>query len=166
MIVTLIPKGLLLNVKAVVTHQAFFDSASSTADEFRDMTRPYLRSRLGSSVSGKRASRHDGELGGIRRSTLSGIRPRWRRCQKGARLGDNAILELRVAHERGAEHRMAALVVVDTGLTGCSDQDLGDHARCSLRSPQYLDEGHEQRNQQRNDVFLQKAHRGTDIGPA
>jgi AcrR family transcriptional regulator len=39
----------LLNVKAVATHQAFFDSASSTAEEFRDMTRIYLQSRLGSS---------------------------------------------------------------------------------------------------------------------
>ena len=37
---------ILLNVKAVATHQAFFDSASSTADEFRDMTRLYLQSRL------------------------------------------------------------------------------------------------------------------------
>ena len=45
---------IVLNVKAVVTHQAFFDSASSTADEFRDMTRLYLRSRLGPSVSGKK----------------------------------------------------------------------------------------------------------------
>ena len=37
----------VLNVKAVVTHQAFFDSTSSTAEEFRDMTRLYLQSRLG-----------------------------------------------------------------------------------------------------------------------
>jgi AcrR family transcriptional regulator len=49
-----IAQVVVLNVKAVVTHQAFFDSASSTADEFRDMTRLYLRSRLGSSVSGKK----------------------------------------------------------------------------------------------------------------
>jgi AcrR family transcriptional regulator len=47
---------ILLNVKAVATHLAFFDSASSAADEFRDMTRLYLQSRLGSSRSGKRAS--------------------------------------------------------------------------------------------------------------
>ena len=49
-----IAQVVVLNVKAVVTHQAFFDSASSTADEFRDMTRLYLRSRLGSSASGKK----------------------------------------------------------------------------------------------------------------
>jgi AcrR family transcriptional regulator len=49
-----IAQVVVLNVKAVVTHQAFFDSASSTADEFRDMTRLYLRSRLGFSVSGKK----------------------------------------------------------------------------------------------------------------
>jgi hypothetical protein len=48
--------------------------------------------------------------------------------QEGACLGDDAFCEFRVAHERGAEHRMAALVVVDTGLTGCIDQDFGDHA--------------------------------------
>jgi AcrR family transcriptional regulator len=40
---------ILLNVKAVATHLAFFDSASGAADEFRDMTRLYLQSRLGSS---------------------------------------------------------------------------------------------------------------------
>jgi hypothetical protein len=45
---------ILLNVKAVATHLAFFDSASSAADEFRDMTRLYLQSRLGSSRSGKK----------------------------------------------------------------------------------------------------------------
>ena len=36
----------VLNVKAVATHQAFFEtSASGAADEFRDMTRLYLQSR-------------------------------------------------------------------------------------------------------------------------
>jgi AcrR family transcriptional regulator len=45
---------ILLNVKAVATHQAFFDSASSAPDEFRDMTRLYLQSRLGSSISRKK----------------------------------------------------------------------------------------------------------------
>ena len=45
----------VLNVKAVATHQAFFEtSASAAADEFRDMTRLYLQSRLGSSMSGKK----------------------------------------------------------------------------------------------------------------
>ena len=44
----------LLNVKAVATHQAFFDSASGAPDEFRDMTRLYLQSRLGSSGSGRK----------------------------------------------------------------------------------------------------------------
>jgi hypothetical protein len=38
---------ILLSVKTVATHQAFIDSASSTEDEFRDMTRLYLHSRLG-----------------------------------------------------------------------------------------------------------------------
>jgi hypothetical protein len=45
---------LLLSVKTVATHQAFFDSASSAPDEFRDMTRLYLQSRLGPSISGKK----------------------------------------------------------------------------------------------------------------
>ena len=46
---------IVLNVKAVATHQAFFEtSASGAADEFRDMTRLYLQSRLGSSMSGKK----------------------------------------------------------------------------------------------------------------
>jgi len=37
----------MLNAKAVATHKAFFDhSESSAADEFRDMTRLYLQSRL------------------------------------------------------------------------------------------------------------------------
>ena len=45
----------VLNVKAVATHQAFFEtSASGAADEFRDMTRLYLQSRLGSSMSEKK----------------------------------------------------------------------------------------------------------------
>jgi len=46
----------LLNAKAVATHHgAFFDSASTAADEFRDMTRLYLQSRLGSPISGTKA---------------------------------------------------------------------------------------------------------------
>jgi AcrR family transcriptional regulator len=45
---------ILLSVKAVVTHQAFFDSESSAPDEFRDMTRLYLQSRLGSVTRGKK----------------------------------------------------------------------------------------------------------------
>ena len=44
----------LLNVKAVATHRELRDSTSGVLDEFRDMTRLYLRNRLGSSVSGKR----------------------------------------------------------------------------------------------------------------
>jgi hypothetical protein len=52
---------ILLNVKTVATYQAFFDSASSAPDEFRDMTRLYLQSRLGSSISRKTRTRHDGE---------------------------------------------------------------------------------------------------------
>jgi len=46
----------LLNVKAVATHQASFGPTSGVPDEFRDMTRLYLESRL---RPGKRASRHD-----------------------------------------------------------------------------------------------------------
>jgi len=42
---------IVLNVKSVATHQAFFEPASSAPDEFRDMTRLYLQSRLGSSLS-------------------------------------------------------------------------------------------------------------------
>lgn len=46
---------ILLNVKTVATHQAFFDhSVSSAPDEFRDMTQLYLQSRLGSTISGKK----------------------------------------------------------------------------------------------------------------
>jgi AcrR family transcriptional regulator len=52
-----IAQVVVINVKAVVTHQAFFDFASSTAEEFRDMTRLYLQSRLGSSMSRKRGTR-------------------------------------------------------------------------------------------------------------
>jgi AcrR family transcriptional regulator len=47
---------ILLNVKAVATHLAFVDSASGAADEFRDMTRLYLQSRLGSSRSGRNSN--------------------------------------------------------------------------------------------------------------
>jgi AcrR family transcriptional regulator len=45
---------MVLNVKAVATHQAFFDSDSGAADEFRHMTRLYLQSRLGSLPSRKK----------------------------------------------------------------------------------------------------------------
>jgi AcrR family transcriptional regulator len=45
---------ILLNVKTVAANEAFFDSASSTADEFRDMTRLYLQNRLGSPASRKK----------------------------------------------------------------------------------------------------------------
>ena len=51
--------------------------------------------------------------------------------QESSRLGDDEVLERRVAHERRASHRAAALVVVDTGLTGSIDQDFGDLARGS-----------------------------------
>jgi AcrR family transcriptional regulator len=50
---------ILLNAKAVATHQAFFDSESRAADEFRDMTRLYLQSRLRSSPSGKKSMRRN-----------------------------------------------------------------------------------------------------------
>jgi AcrR family transcriptional regulator len=46
---------IVLNVKTVATHQAFLDhSAPGAPDEFRDMTRLYLQSRLGSTISGKK----------------------------------------------------------------------------------------------------------------
>ena len=46
---------IVLNVKTVATHQAFFDhSAPGAPDEFRDMTRLYLQSRLESTISGKK----------------------------------------------------------------------------------------------------------------
>jgi AcrR family transcriptional regulator len=46
---------IVLNVKTVATHQAFFDhSAPGAPDEFRDMTRLYLQNRLGSTISGNR----------------------------------------------------------------------------------------------------------------
>jgi AcrR family transcriptional regulator len=41
-----IAQVVLLNVKTVAKHQAYFDSTSSVPDEFRDMTRLYLQSRL------------------------------------------------------------------------------------------------------------------------
>jgi AcrR family transcriptional regulator len=40
----------LANTKAIVTHQKLPDSAPSTLDEFRRMTRLYLQSKLGSST--------------------------------------------------------------------------------------------------------------------
>jgi hypothetical protein len=55
------------------------------------------------------------------------------RRQQDVRFRDDTVLELRVAHERGAEHRVTAFVVVDAGLTGCIDQEFGGHARGSLR---------------------------------
>jgi hypothetical protein len=46
---------IVLNVKTVATHQAFFDhSAPGAPDEFRDMTRLYLQRRLGFPISGKK----------------------------------------------------------------------------------------------------------------
>jgi AcrR family transcriptional regulator len=41
---------ILLNAKAVATHQEFRDSAPGVLDEFRDMTRLYLQNRLRSSI--------------------------------------------------------------------------------------------------------------------
>ena len=45
---------ILANTKAMATHQKLRDSAPRTLDEFRDMTRLYLQSRLGSSISAKK----------------------------------------------------------------------------------------------------------------
>jgi AcrR family transcriptional regulator len=44
----------LANTKAIVTHRKLPDSAPSTLDEFRRMTRLYLQSRLGSAISSKK----------------------------------------------------------------------------------------------------------------
>ena len=48
---------IMLNTKTVATvatHQELRDSAHSSLDEFRDMTRLYLQSRLGSAISAKK----------------------------------------------------------------------------------------------------------------
>lgn len=47
---------ILLTTKARATHQELRESAM---DEFRDMIRLYLQSRLGASIAGKRTSCHD-----------------------------------------------------------------------------------------------------------
>lgn len=48
----------LLNVKAIASHQELRDSApDAMVEEIRDMTRLYLQSRLGSSISGKKSIR-------------------------------------------------------------------------------------------------------------
>jgi len=41
---------------------------------------------------------------------------------------DASYCELRVAHQPGAEYRMAAVVVVDAGLTGCNRAHATDNA--------------------------------------
>jgi AcrR family transcriptional regulator len=46
---------ILLNTKAMATHR--LDSAPGVLDEFRDMTRLYLQSRLGSSISARKGAR-------------------------------------------------------------------------------------------------------------
>jgi AcrR family transcriptional regulator len=46
---------IVLNAKAMATHMAFFDPASGVPDEFRDMIRLYLQSRLRSSQSRKKS---------------------------------------------------------------------------------------------------------------
>jgi AcrR family transcriptional regulator len=43
----------LANTKAILTHKKLLNSAPRTLDEFRDMTRLYLQSRLGPSTSAK-----------------------------------------------------------------------------------------------------------------
>jgi len=57
----------------------------------------------------------------------------WNRRQQGTRFNDDAVLELRVGHERGAEHWAAVLVVLEAGLTRFIEQCLGDHARGALQ---------------------------------
>ena len=46
----------------------------------------------------------------------------WDRRQQGACFSDDAVLEVRVAHLRGAEHRLAFLIVVDAGLARFIEQ--------------------------------------------
>jgi AcrR family transcriptional regulator len=49
---------IVLNVKTVATHKAFFDHCGpGAAEAFRDMTRLYLQRRLESTVSGKKPRR-------------------------------------------------------------------------------------------------------------
>jgi AcrR family transcriptional regulator len=45
---------ILLNTKTAAKHKEWLDSAPNALDEFRDMTRLYLESRLGSSTSTKK----------------------------------------------------------------------------------------------------------------
>jgi hypothetical protein len=114
---------ILLNVKTVATHQALFDSASNAPDEFRDITRLYLQSRLGSSISEKKASRHDGELrgilaflaGGIRPSTLSGTRAGWSRVVASVELGET----INTSRRRNARYSTKCSVEREHSSTLC-----------------------------------------------
>ena len=81
--------------------------------------------------------------------------------QESPRLGDDAVLELRVAHERGAEHRMAFLVVVNAGRAWFIHEHFRDHRRCELWGAPVLDV----RSKQREDVFTQEAQEGVGIAP-
>jgi hypothetical protein len=85
----------------------------------------------------------------------------WNRRQQGTRFRDDAVLELRVAHERGAEHGAAALVVVHASLTRFIEQYLGDHARGALQGAPVLDV----RSEHREDVFPQEAQEDVGIAP-
>src|ERR1700731_2784264 len=80
----------------------------------------------------------------------------WNRRQQGARFSNDAVLELRVLNQRGAEQRATGFVVVDAGLTGCTRQNLGLQARGSLRSAPIFDVGSDQRKQ----VVRQEAEEG------
>ena len=75
--------------------------------------------------------------------------------------GGRTFLELRVAQERGAEHRMAALVVVDAGLTGYINQNFDGHARGSLWGAPILDMG----SAQRKNVIRHEAQEGVGLAP-
>ena len=55
------------------------------------------------------------------------------RCQQGACFRDDAVLEPRVAHLRGAEHWISFFVVVNASLARLIEQYLRDHARGALR---------------------------------
>src|SRR2546426_1993010 len=85
----------------------------------------------------------------------------WNRRQQGARFSDDAVLELRVAHDRGAEHRMAFFVEVNTGHAWFIHEHFRDYGRGELRGAPLLDV----RSKQREDVFCQEAQEDVGIAP-
>ena len=62
---------------------------------------------------------------------------------------------------RGAEHRMAFLVVVNAGQAWFIHEHFRDHRRCELWGAPVFDV----RSKQREDVFTQEAQEGVSIAP-